>query len=176
MIIVMMGVSGCGKTTLGERLADALGFAFAEGDEYHPPRNVAKMRRGVALDDADRWPWLDTLAGELGRWRDGGQGVVLACSALKRAYRERLLGGARDVRLVYLRAPREVIAQRLAQRRGHYMPAALLDSQFAALQEPGPEERAIVVEVGAATPQAAVADLRRRLGTAGSKPRPAPGE
>jgi gluconokinase len=136
MVIVLMGVSGSGKTAVGERLAAALGAEFAEGDAYHPPANVEKMRRGTPLVDADRWPWLETLAREIGRWLDAGQEVVLACSALKRRYREVLQAGRPEVRFVYLRGTEPLIRARLAARRGHFMPASLLASQFAALEKP----------------------------------------
>ncbi len=126
MVIVLMGVSGSGKTAVGERLAEALGGTFAEGDAYHPPANVEKMKSGHPLDDADRQPWLETLAREIGRWLDAGQNVVLACSALKQRYRDILKGGRPGVRFVYLRGSEELIAARLKQRRGHYMPASLL--------------------------------------------------
>ncbi len=136
MVIVLMGVSGVGKTEVGTRLAKALGGRFAEGDDYHPPANVAKMESGVPLDDADRQPWLETMRGEIGRWLDTDQTVVLACSALKASYREILQGGRPGVRFVYLKGSKALIASRLEQRRGHYMPPSLLDSQFGALEEP----------------------------------------
>ena len=136
MMIVLMGVSGSGKTTVGVPLAQALGGEFAEGDDYHPPANVAKMRQGIPLDDADRRPWLETLSREIGNWLDAGRTVVLACSALKRSYREILRGGRPEVRFVHLKGDASLIRGRLAGRRGHYMPASLLDSQIAALEEP----------------------------------------
>jgi gluconokinase len=144
MVIVLMGVSGSGKTAVGERLAAALGGTFAEGDAYHPPANVEKMKSGHPLDDADRQPWLETLAREIGRWLDAGQIVVLACSALKQRYRDILKGGRPGVRFVYLHGSEALIQARLAGRRGHFMPAKLLASQFAALEEPGD---AITVEI-----------------------------
>lgn len=143
MKIVLMGVSGCGKTSLGARLADALDCPFVEGDAFHPPANVEKMRRGVPLTDADRMPWLDALAVELA----GCGSAVVACSALKRAYRDRLRGGAPDLVFVHLTAPRAVIAGRLAGRRGHYMPAHLLDSQLEDLEPPEDDEPAVVQAV-----------------------------
>lgn len=162
MILVVMGVAGAGKSTVGQLLAEALGFDFAEGDDFHPPANVEKMRSGVPLDDADRWPWLDRLAGRIDDWRAEGRDTVLTCSALKRAYRAHLIGGRGDVRLVFLRGAPELIARRLAERRGHYMPAGLLASQFAALEPPGPAEAPIVAEVADA-PAAIVAAIRRAL-------------
>ncbi len=136
MVIVLMGVSGSGKTAVGVRLAAALGAEFAEGDDYHPPANVAKMKSGVPLDDADRQPWLETLAREIGRWLEAGQDMVLACSALKQGYRDILKGGRPGVRFVYLCGSESLIRARLAARHGHFMPASLLASQFAALEEP----------------------------------------
>lgn len=136
MVIVLMGVSGAGKTTVGERLAAALGAELAEGDSYHPPENVAKMRGGTPLDDADRWPWLEILSREIDRWLAAGQTVVLTCSALKQRYRNILKGGRDGVRFVHLRGPEALIRARLAERRGHYMPASLLTSQLAALEPP----------------------------------------
>ena len=147
MIVVVMGVAGAGKSTVGGALADRLGFALAEGDDFHPPANVAKMSRREPLDDADRWPWLDRMAAAIEAWTAEGRDVVLTCSALKRAYRDRLIGRRPGVRLVYLRGAKELIGRRLAGRRGHFMPAALLDSQFDALEAPAPDEAPIVVEV-----------------------------
>jgi gluconokinase len=145
MVIVLMGVSGSGKTTVGQRLARALGAEFAEGDSYHPPANVEKMRRGIPLDDADREPWLERLRAEIGGWLEAGRKVVLACSALKQRYRDVLKAGRPGVRFVYLCGSEDLIRDRLKRRRGHYMPASLLASQFAALEEPGD---AITVDIG----------------------------
>jgi gluconokinase len=162
MVIVLMGVSGVGKTEVGTRLAKALGGTFAEGDDYHPPANVEKMRNGVPLNDDDRRPWLETMSREIGRWLDAGQTVVLACSALKERYREILQAGRPGVRFVYLKGSRELIAGRLEQRRGHYMPPSLLTSQLDALEEP---KDAITVRVDA-TPEQIVAQIRAALGAA----------
>jgi gluconokinase len=129
MIVVVMGVSGAGKTTVGKALAEAMGWPFVEGDELHPPANVEKMRRGEPLDDADRAPWLEKIAERMRGMKDG----VVACSALKRAYRDRLRV-REDVRFVLLEVPRAVLDERLARRRGHYMPASLLPSQLATLE------------------------------------------
>jgi carbohydrate kinase (thermoresistant glucokinase family) len=162
-VIVVMGVSGSGKTTIAEALARRLGCEFAEGDAFHPEANVAKMRAGVPLEDADRAPWLDAIAQWIGRRRAEGQRCVVACSALKRAYRERLAAGRDDVRFVYLQGEYGLIAGRLAQRRGHYMPPTLLRSQFDALEEPGDEENPLVIPIDAA-PADLVETIARRLG------------
>lgn len=132
-VIVVMGVSGAGKTAVGNALARRLGYDFVEGDDYHPPANLDKMSRGEALDDDDRRGWLEALAAAIGDWRAAGCDVVLSCSALKRSYREML---GRGVRVVYLRGDEELIRRRLAARRGHFMPPGLLASQLAALEEP----------------------------------------
>jgi carbohydrate kinase (thermoresistant glucokinase family) len=153
--IVVMGVSGIGKTTIGRRLAARLGASFLEGDDFHPAANVAKMRRGEPLDDADRQPWLEALAGELARRQAAGERVVLACSALRRRYRDLLRSRGAAVRFVYLAGDPAFVRQRLAGRKGHFMPPSLLDSQFAALEEPGADEAAIPVDA-AATPEAIV--------------------
>ena len=158
-----MGVSGCGKSTLGARLASVLGWAFQEGDALHPPANVAKMASGRPLDDGDRAPWLAATAAWIDRAVGSGQSGVVTCSALKRAYRTALIDGRPDVRLVFPNAAKSLIAARLAGRSGHFMPAALLDSQFAALEPPGPDERA--VELDASTDvEAQVARVRTALG------------
>jgi len=144
---VVMGVSGSGKTTIGEALAARLGWHFVDGDALHPPANVAKTRAGQSLNDDDRWPWLDRIAAQADAWIGQGTRGVITCSALKRVYRERIAGGRAGVALVYLEGSRELIAERLAARRGHFMPASLLDSQFAALEPPGADERPIVARI-----------------------------
>jgi gluconokinase len=159
MVVVLMGVSGSGKTTVGKLLAQALGAEFAEGDSYHPRANVEKMRRGIPLDDADRWPWLEALSAEIDRWLAAKKTVVLACSALKQSYRDVLAEGRPQVRFVYLRGDEALIRSRLDQRHGHYMPASLLTSQIAALEPPAD---AITVEI-AGSPQTIVAEIRRYL-------------
>jgi len=162
-ILVVMGVSGSGKTTVAVMLAKALGVAFLEGDEMHPRANVEKMRSGTPLTDADRLPWLRAIARRIDEWRASGDAGVVTCSALKRDYRDILIGDRPDVRLVYLRGSRELIHQRMAARHEHFMPLGLLDSQFATLQEPAVGERPLVVEV-AGTPAEIVAEIIRRLG------------
>jgi gluconokinase len=148
-VAVIMGVSGSGKTTVGAALARRLGWLFQEGDALHPPENIAKMKAGHPLDDEDRAPWLAAVAARIDAWRRQGERGVVTCSALKRHYREMIIGNRRDVRLIYLAGSRELIEGRLAGRRGHFMPVRLLDSQFAALEPPAPEEDAITVSVDA---------------------------
>ncbi len=148
--IVVMGVCGCGKSALGEGLARALGATFIEGDAFHPPQNVERMAAGIALTDEDRQGWLQALAAELARQRAEGHSTVLACSSLKRRYRDVLRKGAPAARWVHLAGSRALFASRLSTRQGHYMPASLLDSQLAALEAPGPDEQAITLDAGAA--------------------------
>lgn len=150
-VVVVMGVSGSGKTTVAALLAAALGWEFQEGDALHPAANVAKMSRGVPLTDADRWPWLVLIAQRIDGWLADGRSGVVTCSALKRAYRRIIVGDRPRVRLVYLQGDRALIHDRMAARHEHFMPLGLLDSQFAALEEPGPDEGAVVVPI-AGTP------------------------
>lgn len=159
MIVVVMGVTGAGKTTVGRLLARALGCDFLDADDYHPAANVAKMRAGRPLTDDDRRPWLARLNEVLGEYSARSAGVVLACSALKASYRDQLAAGLPDSRVVYLRGTKALIAARLEARRGHYMNPALLDSQFAALEEP---DGAIVADIGAA-PEAIAAAILAQL-------------
>ena len=147
MIMLLMGVSGCGKTTVGEQLAERLGWSYQEGDALHPPANVAKMAGGTPLTDADRLPWLAAVAAWIDARRAAGECGVVSCSALKRAYRQLLIGDRPDVRLVYLQGSRDQLAERLAARTGHYMPAGLLDSQLATLEEPTAAEQPLVVTI-----------------------------
>jgi carbohydrate kinase (thermoresistant glucokinase family) len=142
----MMGVSGSGKTTLGERLASRLGWPFKEGDELHPPANVAKMASGRPLTDADRAPWLAAVADWIDAWRHAGTSGVITCSALKRVYRRLLARGRPEVRFVYLKGDPPLLSKRLANRRGHFMPSSLLASQFVDLEAPTRDEEAIVVQ------------------------------
>ncbi|WP_367324302.1 gluconokinase [Streptomyces sp. HUAS ZL42] len=144
-VVVVMGVAGTGKTTIGPLLAARLGVPYAEADDFHPPANIAKMSAGVPLDDADRWPWLDAI----GAWAHGraGLGGVVSCSALKRSYRDRLRAAAPGIVFVHLTGDRKLVADRMAHRRGHFMPHALLDSQFATLQPLGADEAGVAVDV-----------------------------
>jgi gluconokinase len=135
MTVILMGVCGCGKTAVGRALAQELGWTFLDADDFHPAASVAKMAAGTGLTDDDRWPWLERLVAELRAQGERGQSAVLACSALRAVYRQRL-DRAPGVRWVYLKGDTATIAPRLAARRGHYMPASLLASQFAALEEP----------------------------------------
>ena len=155
-VAVLMGVSGSGKTTIADGIARCEGWTLVEGDKFHPPANVEKMSRGIPLTDEDRWPWLRAIAAEIDAIRERRESAVVACSALKRAYRDILIGDRPDVVLVYLRGDKHLIATRMAARKGHFMPPALLDSQFATLEEPGPDEHPIVVSV--ADPPAAIVD------------------
>jgi carbohydrate kinase (thermoresistant glucokinase family) len=148
VIVVVMGVSGSGKTTIAVLLAAALGCQFQEGDDLHPAENVEKMRGGTPLTDADRLPWLRKIAEEIDDWRARDRSGVLTCSALKRSYRDIVIGDRPDVTLVYLKGSYDLIRRRMAKRHEHFMPVALLESQFAALQEPGPDEHPITVDVG----------------------------
>jgi gluconokinase len=159
MVIVLMGVSGCGKTTVGRELARSLGWEFHDGDDHHPAANREKMRLGIALTEADRQPWLERLAALIRGWSERGQGVVLACSALSRYSREVLGIGAASVELVHLRGDEAQIRERLERRAGHYFPAALLASQFAALEEPTG-----AIDVGIdASPEEIAREIRRKL-------------
>jgi gluconokinase len=162
MVIIMMGVSGAGKTTIGRLLASELGYDYAEGDSYHPPANIEKMSAGIPLDDSDRQPWLERMAADIDSWLAHARPHVLACSALKRRYRDILIGSRDGVRLVFLHGSPSLINQRLRQRSGHYMPPSLLDSQFAALEPPAAEERALSVNIDAPAPTI-IAELIRRL-------------
>ena len=148
VIVVVMGVSGSGKSTVAALLAGALGCHFQEGDDLHPRENVEKMRSGTPLTDADRLPWLRKIAEEIDGWRARGECGVLTRSALKRSYRDIIIGDRHDVVLVYLKGSPDLIHRRLAARHEHFMPIALLDSQFATLEEPTPDEHPITVDVG----------------------------
>ena len=162
-IIVAMGVSSSGKTSTGKALARRLHAPFLDGDDFHSPDNKKKMGAGTPLSDDDRWPWLGDLARSLHEAAERKGVAIGACSALKRAYRDIVVGDRPDVGLVHLRGSRELIGRRMAARKGHFMPTALLDNQFATLQEPAPEERAIAVDIGG-TPAEIVEEILRLLG------------
>ena len=147
--LIVMGVSGSGKTTIAEKLAARLGWTCEDTDKYHPKSNVEKMSAGHPLTDEDRWPWLQAIADKIDRVCEAGEHAVVACSALKRAYRDILVHGRNDVRIVYLDGTRELIASRLAARKGHFMPPGLLDSQFRTLEPPGDDESPISVSIDA---------------------------
>jgi len=146
-VAIIMGVSGCGKSTIGALLASRLRWEFEDADWFHPASNVDKMHSGIPLTDEDRWPWLDAVANWIDKTRrSGGHGVV-ACSALKRGYRGILIGDRADVRLIYLKGDETQIARRIATRHEHFMPRSLLHSQFEGLEEPGPDENPIIVSI-----------------------------
>jgi len=161
-IVVVMGVSGSGKTTVASLLAERLGCAFQDGDDLHPRENVEKMKSGTPLTDADRLPWLQAIARRIDVWRETGEAGVVTCSALKRSYRDIVLGDRRDVALVYLKGPQALIHGRLTARTSHFMPVGLLESQFVTLQEPAEDERPIVVDIGS-EPARIAGEILRRL-------------
>jgi gluconokinase len=143
---VVMGVAGCGKSAVGSALAKALGWTFVEGDSLQPPANVERMASGLPLTDTHRWGWLDAVGGEIALAGLNGQGAVAACSALKRAYRDRLRGFGDRILFIHLEIDKATAALRVAARKGHFMPASLVDSQFADLEPPGPDELAVVLD------------------------------
>ncbi|MEV0428615.1 gluconokinase [Micromonospora sp. NPDC050495] len=161
--VIVMGVSGAGKTTVARGISELTELVFAEADEFHPPANVARMRAGIPLDDAARWPWLSDLAAWMAERHAEGVSTVLACSALKRAYRDVLRQGPPTVEFVHLAGTAELIRDRMTRRVGHYMPASLLDSQRATLEELGSDEPGVVLDVSA-SPEELVAAAVRRLG------------
>jgi gluconokinase len=155
-IVIVMGVSGCGKSTIGARLASRLRWEFEDADWFHPDSNVDKMHNGIPLTDEDRWPWLDAIAAWIDKTRRAGGHGVIACSALKRRYRDVLIGDRPDVRLVYLKGDETLIARRVATRHEHFMPTSLLHSQFEELEEPGPDEKPIIVSIEPKPPEIVV--------------------
>jgi len=171
LVIVLMGVSGSGKSTTGAALSQKLGWPFRDADSFHPPANVEKMSRGVPLADADRWPWLEAIAQWIDERCAAGEHGIVSCSALKRTYRDRIVGVRSRVRLVYLKGNKEIIGQRLRARKNHFMPASLLDSQFSTLEEPGAEEGALIVSV-AMSPRRVAGTIIEKLGL---EPAPARG-
>jgi gluconokinase len=162
-VAVVMGVSGCGKSTIASLLARRLNWIYQDGDGFHPQSNIRKMHAGEPLTDEDRWPWLHGIAAWIDATRRVGNHGTVACSALKRAYRDILVGERRDVRIVYLKGERDLIARRLAARNEHFMPSSLLDSQFAALEEPQLDEHPIVVSI-VPHPREIVEEIIKRLG------------
>jgi gluconokinase len=152
-LVVVMGVSGCGKSSVAQPLAQALGVAYVEGDDWHPPENVARMRAGVPLTDADRQQWLERLADRLATAQAAGEGLVVSCSALRRSYRDLLRRGAPALRLLYLEGSPALLAERTSQRTGHFMPPALLASQLQTLEPPTEDERVLVQDVALTVPQ-----------------------
>lgn len=164
--LVVMGVSGCGKTSVGRQVAQILGLEFIEGDELHPPRNVALMAAGTPLTDDDRADWLATIARRLGGAHVAGRGLVVSCSALKRRYRDVLRAPCPGLRFVHLHGNAALLHQRLSARTGHYMPPSLLDSQLATLEPPGADEGAISVDIAPPSDQVAATVLSRLQSTA----------
>jgi gluconokinase len=169
--LIVMGVSGSGKSTIAEKLAARLGWTYEDGDKYHPKSNVEKMSAGHPLTDEDRRPWLQAIADEIDRVCRAGEHAIIACSALKRAYRDILLHGRDDVRFVYLDGTQELIASRLAKRKDHFMPPGLLASQFKTLEPPGADEDPIVVPIDASVEEI-VDDIVGRLGLADQHAQP----
>ncbi len=167
-VIIVMGVSGSGKTTVGALLAGMLHWEFADADWFHSAANVQKMRARIALGDTDRWPWLRAIAAWIDECRLAKRHGIVACSALKRGYRDILIGPRADVRLVYLKGDMELIALRMAAREGHFMPVGLLQSQFDALEEPAPDERPLVVSIDSG-PHRIVKEIMALLGPASEK-------
>jgi gluconokinase len=161
--LIVMGVSGSGKSTIAVKLAERLNWTCEDGDKFHPASNVAKMSAGQPLTDEDRWPWLRAIAGEIDRVCAAGQHAVIACSALKRAYRDILVHGRGDVRIIYLNGTQQLIAGRLAQRKGHFMPPGLLASQFGTLEPPEASENIVTVSIDASV-NAIVDDIIHQLG------------
>ena len=166
MIVIIFGVSGAGKTTVGKLLAREVGWCFIEADDFHPAVNIEKMRNGHPLTDKDRRPWLERLRQQIERLLSGGENAVLACSALKRAYRDRVRVSD-DVKFVFLRGDHALVEKQLRSRRGHFMNPALLQTQFDDLEEPQPDENVLTIELGR-TPEEIVERIKTKLNLAGS--------
>ena len=162
-ILVVMGVSGSGKSTIAPILAERLGWVCRDGDEFHPRANVEKMHAGHPLTDEDRWPWLEAIAAWIDEERSAGRHGIVTCSALKRSYRDILIGAREDVRLVYLKGDEDLIGERLSHRHGHFMPPKLLHSQFETLEEPEADEHAIVVSIRP-SPEEIAGNVLKELG------------
>jgi gluconokinase len=160
--LIVMGVSGSGKTTIGERLAARISWRYEDADTFHPPSNVAKMSAGQPLTDEDRWPWLKAIAAEIDRACTAGERLVIGCSALRRVYRDVLMHGRNDIRLIYLKGTQALIADRLGRRKDHFMPQGLLASQFTTLEPPTDDERAITVAIDGSV-ETIVDDILRQL-------------
>ena len=163
MIVVVAGVSASGKSTVGTLIADRLGWPFTDADSLHPAGNVAKMHAGLPLTDADRRPWLAAVTARIDGYLEAGQSAVLACSLLKRRYRDEITAGRPSVRIVFLDVSREVLNERMRARHGHFFPAALLDSQLAVLEPPQPDERLLVVAETGQPPAVIAAEVMHRL-------------
>ena len=164
-VLIFMGVSGCGKSTVGQLVADKLGLRYAEGDEFHSDENVEKMRSGIPLTDEDREPWLTLMANTIAEWVEQGEGGILSCSALKRKYRDRLRGDygiGGPIRLIHLNGSFKMIEDRMSQRENHYMPPGLLTSQFATLELPDEEEQVISIDI-ASSPEVLATEVLIRL-------------
>ena len=161
-IVIVMGVSGSGKTSIARGLAKRESWTLLEGDSFHPTANIAKMKVGMPLTDADRWPWLHAIASREDELLAAGESAVVACSALKRSYRGVLIGSRLDTLLVYLRGSKVLIAERMNERANHFMPPALLDTQFATLEEPGPDEHPIIVDIDSPL-NAVIDEVARKL-------------
>jgi gluconokinase len=164
MIVMVAGIAGSGKTTVGELLASRMDCAFADGDTFHTAAAVAKMHEGIPLTDDDRWPWLDAIGAWIDEQDAAGKSAVVACSALKRAYRQRLMNGRPELRIFFLVIGHEADEARLSGRHGHFFPEKLLDSQFAALELPEPSEPGVTLVPATGTPDDAVDEILRALG------------
>ena len=162
-ILVVMGVSGSGKSTIAPLLAERLGWVCRDGDEFHPRANVEKMHAGHPLTDEDRWPWLEAIAAWIDEERSAGRHGIVTCSALKRSYRDILIGAREDVRLVYLKGDEDLIGERISHRHSHFMPPKLLHSQFETLEEPGPDEHPLVVSIEP-SPEEIADEILKELG------------